>query len=100
MLVLHAHLLIGRLTAAGAGELAQTLFDALSFDMDRSLRAMGVGDMSVGHRVMDLVRAFSGRTGATDDALAMGDYSALAVTLARHVHWLAARPVPPRLNAE
>src|SRR3546814_1976737 len=85
MLVLHAHLLIRRLTAAGAGELAQTLFDALFFDMDRSLRAMGVGDMSVGKRVKDMVRAFYGRTGAYDEALAMGDDSALAATLARTV---------------
>src|SRR3546814_18691492 len=62
MLVLHAHLLIRRLTAAGAGELAQTLFDALFFDMDRSLRAMGVGDMSVGTLVLAKLSAFHGRT--------------------------------------
>src|SRR3546814_20594470 len=86
MLVLHAHLLIRRLTAAGAGELAQTLFDALFFDMDRSLRAMGVGDMSVGKRVKDMVRAFYGRTGPYDDTLALGDYSAPAAPPAPHAH--------------
>src|SRR3546814_20574086 len=57
MLVLHAHLLIRRLTAAGAGELAQTLFDALFFEMDRSLPPTGVGDSSVGHRVQDQLGA-------------------------------------------
>src|SRR3546814_8533203 len=96
MRVLHAHLLIRRLTAAGAGELAQTLFDALFFDMDRSLRAMGVGDMSFGKRVKDMVRAFCGRTGGYDEALSMGDDWVVAATLARNMHGGAEEQVAGR----
>ena len=53
MLVLHAFLVIRRLQRGGdAGEaLAQHLFDALIDDMDRSLREIGVGDLSVGKKV-------------------------------------------------
>src|SRR3546814_4340420 len=40
MLVLHAHLLIRRLTAAGAGELAQTLFDARSEEHTSELQSL------------------------------------------------------------
>src|SRR3546814_18987283 len=58
---------------------------------------MGVGDMSVGKRVKDMVRAFYGRTGAYDEALAMGDDSALAATLARNVYGAADDQVARRL---
>lgn len=86
MLVLHAHLVIRRLSGAGAGAFAQELFDTLFFDMDRTLRAMGVGDMSVGKRIKDMVRAFYGRTAAYDEALADARESVLADALARNVY--------------
>lgn len=90
MLVLHAHLVIRRLTETGAGACAQELFDTLFFDMDRTLRAMGVGDMSVGKRIKDMVRAFYGRTAAYDVALAEPEASGLAAALGRNVYGGAA----------
>jgi len=85
LLVLHTHLVVAQLTRDGATALAQNLFDALFFDMDRTLRAMGVGDMSVGKRVKDMVRAYYGRTAAYEDALSQPGDDALAAALARNV---------------
>lgn len=85
LLVLHVHLVVRHLTKAGAGDRAQALFDAMFFDMDRSLRAIGVGDMSVGKRVKDMVRAYYGRTAAYDSALQESADDALAVTLHRNI---------------
>ena len=73
LLVLHLHLVVRRLSSASeprAGEVAQALFDTFFHDMDRTLRAMGVGDMSVGKKVKDMVRAYYGRCAAYEEALA------------------------------
>lgn len=86
LLVLHVHLVVRRLSADGAGDRAQELFDALFHDMDRTLRAVGVGDMSVGKRVKDMVRAYYGRTGAYEAAIAGGDAAGLAAALSRNVY--------------
>ncbi len=85
LLVLHAHLVIRRLSADGRADLAQRTFDTLFLDMDRTLRAMGVGDMSVGKRVKDMVRAYYGRTAAYEAALTVGDGNALATAIARNI---------------
>jgi len=85
MLVLHIHLVVRRLTEGGAGDRAQQVFDALFFDMDRTLRAIGVGDMSVGKRVKDMVRAYYGRTASYEAAIAAPSESELAAALARNV---------------
>lgn len=85
LLVLHIHLVIRQLTREGAGSRAQELFDAMFFDMDRTLRGIGVGDMSVGKRVKDMVRAYYGRTAAYDSALAEGGDEALAIALDRNI---------------
>ncbi len=85
LLVLHVHLVVRRLTEGGATARAQELFDALFHDMDRTLRAIGVGDMSVGKRVKDMIRAYYGRTAAYDSALAEPGEGALATALARNV---------------
>lgn len=72
LLVLHLHLVIRRLSASGekgAGDLSQALFDTFFHDMDRTLRAIGVGDMSVGKKVKDMVRAYYGRCAVYEEAL-------------------------------
>lgn len=90
LLVLHAHLVIRRLgqfQEADARELSQTLFDAMFHDMDRSLRVMGVGDMSVGKRIKDMVRAFYGRGRAYEEALGQGEGQAdLEEVLVRNLY--------------
>jgi len=90
LLVLHVHLVVRRLTEGGAAPQAQDLFDAMFHDMDRTLRAIGVGDMSVGKRVKDMIRAYYGRTAAYDSALVDAAEGALAATLARNVFGAAA----------
>ena len=71
MLVLHAHQVIRRLRRDGdeGKELAQALFDSLTNHFDEALRAIGVGDMSIGKRVKGMGRATYGRFAAYDTGL-------------------------------
>lgn len=97
MVVLHAWLVIGRLTAGGddARRIAQYLFDAMIVDMDRSLREMGVGDLGVGRKVKAMAEAYYGRSRAYDSALATGDAD-LSGALRRNVFGA----VPPDSETE
>lgn len=76
MVVLHVFLLMRRLggvtgtKAEAARALSQALFDLMFADMDRSLREMGVGDLSVGKKVRVMSEAFFGRVAAYDRAFA------------------------------
>lgn len=87
LLVLHLHLVVRRLSSCGepgGAAIAQALFDTFFHDMDRTLRAMGVGDMSVGKKVKDMVRAYYGRCAAYEEALS-GDGD-LVDAIARNVY--------------
>lgn len=109
VLVVQAYLVLRRLRAAGeAGErLAQVTFDVMIEDLDRNLREIGVGDLSVGKKVKVMARAFYGRVAAYEAGLAedaeegslaealrrnvfRGATDAPAEALARHVRALAA----------
>jgi cytochrome b pre-mRNA-processing protein 3 len=72
---LHAYLVMrclkGMANERCAG-LSQRLFDIMFADMDRNLREMGVGDLSVGKKVKELAKAFYGRVKAYDEGLAGG----------------------------
>lgn len=72
LVVLHAALVFRRLRGLGpqALALADATFDAMTADLDRSVRELGVGDMSVGKRVKAMGQAFYGRAQAYDAALA------------------------------
>lgn len=74
MIVIHAHLLFRRLAALGEeGELlSQEVFDVMFKDMDRSLREMGVGDLSVGKHVKGMAKAFYGRTQLYEEGFIAG----------------------------
>lgn len=76
MLVLHVYLLVNR-TNAETDErgtaFSQSVFDLLFEDMDRSLREMGVGDLSVGKKVKKMAQVFYGRAKAYDEALKVYD---------------------------
>jgi cytochrome b pre-mRNA-processing protein 3 len=87
MLVLHLVLVLRRLRGAGerAGARAQALVDLFTADMDRSLREMGVGDLTVPKRVKTMAEAFYGRLEAYVAALDAGDAAALEAALARNV---------------
>ncbi len=87
MIVLHTVLVLDRLASEGraAQDLAQGLTDEVFADMDRSLREMGVGDLSVGKKVRRMAEVFYGRVQAYSGALKSGDSAALAEALYRNV---------------
>lgn len=61
----------GRVT--GRGTVSLPLFDEMFADMDRNLREMGIGDLSVGRRVKSLARYFYSMAAAYRDGLNRGD---------------------------
>jgi cytochrome b pre-mRNA-processing protein 3 len=60
MIVMYIFLVLDRLKNA-QGALQQELTDEFFRDMDRSLREMGVGDLSVGKKVRKMAEAYQGR---------------------------------------
>jgi cytochrome b pre-mRNA-processing protein 3 len=84
-LSLHVILVLRRLKAlpAPAQEVAQDLVDLTFRELDRSLREMGVGDISVPKRVKSLAQAFYGRVAGYADALDAGDRETLAAALGK-----------------
>jgi cytochrome b pre-mRNA-processing protein 3 len=88
MIALHAILLMNRLAQGGpqAKALSQRLFDEFFADMDRSLREMGVGDLSIGKKVRKMTEVFYGRAKAYREALERGDRGALERALARNIY--------------
>jgi len=100
---LHAFLLIHRLRylPQPGPALAQAVFDAMFSDMDRTLREMGVGDLSVGRRVREMWEAFHGRALAYEAALQSADPAELPAALARNIwHGSAAPQRPPEGAAD
>ncbi|MFG1479523.1 ubiquinol-cytochrome C chaperone family protein [Xanthobacter sp. V4C-4] len=87
MVLLHTILVCHRLKAGNATEQAvsQGVFDAFAADMDRTLREMGVGDLSVPKKMKKIGAAFYGRAAAYDAALAADDDTLLVAALARNV---------------
>ncbi|MEP9377846.1 ubiquinol-cytochrome C chaperone family protein [Aquabacter sp. CN5-332] len=86
LLLLHTFLVCHRLKGESeeARAVSQEVFDAFLDDMDRTLREMGVGDLTVPKRMKKIGQAFYGRTAAYDAALAEGA-DALTLALARNV---------------
>ena len=102
LIVLHVFLVIHRLRQIygknrDAEELSQVLFDVMMGDMDRSLREMGVGDLSVGKKVKAMAKAFFGRVEAYDTGLKEGG-DALEQALLRNLYRGEA-PRPEALSA-
>jgi len=87
MIVLHAYIVIRRLRELGeeGGRIAQSLFDQMFADMDRNLREIGVGDLSVGKQVKRMAKRFYGSVEAYDRGLAADDDDALSTALERNV---------------
>ncbi len=83
MIAIHAYLVLDRLKGCDAG-FRQALVDELFADMDRSLREMGAGDLSVGKKVRKMAEVFYGRIAAYERALPQGP-EALEAALARNV---------------
>jgi cytochrome b pre-mRNA-processing protein 3 len=87
MLVLHAMLIMRRFKQDGERTrvLGQNLFDHMFYDMDRSLREIGVSDLAVGKRVKQMSSAFLGRIAAYEEGLD-GAEDTLEAALIRNVY--------------
>jgi cytochrome b pre-mRNA-processing protein 3 len=88
MIVLHVVLLLRRLRQPGEHKkrLAQALVDYMAADLDRSIRELGVGDLSVGKFMKRLGQGLYGRAAAYDTALDNGDRVALREALLRNIY--------------
>jgi cytochrome b pre-mRNA-processing protein 3 len=83
----------------GEGErLGRALLEAMVEDLDRNLREMGVGDLSVGRWVKRMTASVLARAAALDDALAGGGRAALE-TLLRRAFYPEEPPPPGGLEA-
>lgn len=88
MLLLHAALLVRRLNGVETGgqALAQEYFDRMFTEMDRAVREMGVGDLSVRRHVRAMMKAFYGRATAYGEALDGQNPDLLKQALIRNVY--------------
>ena len=92
MVALHAFLVMDRLgRVSGQGRVSQSLFDVMFADMDRNLREMGVGDLSVGKRVKALAGHFYAMAAACRDGLNRDD-TVLRTALSDYVYGGEAPP--------
>ena len=79
-LILHMFLLQKRLVGTKSGGLlAQALMDRMSEDLDRSIREMGVGDLSVGKNVKRLFRMVDQRFHLYEGSLDKAEQMATAL---------------------
>lgn len=94
MIILHVWMVMRRLSRLGneGGEaLARAMVELMFTDMDRNLREMGVTDLRVGKRVLNMAEAFYGRAGAYDKAVTEGGDS-LAAALERNLYQSGGAP--------
>lgn len=93
LLALHGFLILHRLKREGeaARRLAQDVFDTMFEDLDRNLREIGIGDLSVGKRVRLLAENFYGRIRAYEEGLS-DPREKLDAAISRNVLANAAEP--------
>ena len=91
LLLLHVLLVMLRLTD---GDVRQRLFDLMFADMDRSLREMGVGDMSIGKKMKPMLAGFYGRAKVYEKALAETNDAILTEALSRNLYGVTSGIAP------
>lgn len=86
MMFLHAGLLVSRLCRLGpqGAKLAQAVFDEMFLNYDWALREIGIGDLSVPHKVKKMMMVFKGQAVAYDEA-ARASLSETKAVLLRNV---------------
>ena len=99
LICLHAFLYLHRLRAdwPDSAALSQAFFDTMFADLDRALREMGTGDLSVGKQVKRMARGFYGRIRAYQEGVERDD-SSLAAALERNLFGTV-RGSAPRIGA-
>ena len=99
VIVLHAYFVMKRLKELGpeAGSTSQALFDYMFLDMDKNLREMGIGDLSVGKKIKAMATAFYGRIKAYDEGLEAGNEQ-LANSLRRNI-FVDSEPAETQITA-
>lgn len=87
MICLHLALVLRHLRSSdkSVGEFSQQLFDLFFKDMDRSLRELGAGDLSVPKKIQKMGNVFYGLLGKLTEALDARDRQALEALLRRNV---------------
>ena len=95
LICLHAFFYLHRLRAERprGEDVGQYFVDEMFADMDRSLREIGTGDLSVGREVKRMAQAFYGRVKAYEQGLAEGD-ALLTAVLARNLYGTVPQPAP------
>jgi cytochrome b pre-mRNA-processing protein 3 len=100
LIALHEFLVLHRIRGeASAQPFGQALFDAMFGDMDRALRELGTGDLSVGKQVKRMATGFYGRisvyqagiagTGDLDQALRDNLFGTVEQPDPQHIVWFA-----------
>lgn len=90
MIVLHIFLVLDRLKGESES-FRQRLTDVFFSDLDRTLREMGVGDLSVSKKIRPMAEAYAGRIKAYAMAIDQGG-AALVEALQRNVYAGDANP--------
>jgi cytochrome b pre-mRNA-processing protein 3 len=87
MVALHVLLYGRRLQRAGGDgpALAQAVVDAFFADLDRNLREMGVGDLSMGRKMKQIAATWMARARDLGAALDAGDVAGIAAVLRRNL---------------
>ena len=87
LITLHMFIVLRRLKELGDEgiKLSQDLFDIMFADMDKNMREMGVGDLSVGKKIKVLATAFYGRIKAYDNGIAGLNDETLVACLKRNL---------------
>jgi cytochrome b pre-mRNA-processing protein 3 len=88
MISLHLVLLLRRLRgeSEAAKRFSQSVFDLFFKDMDRSLREMGAGDLSVPKKIKSMGNLFYGLLAALNTALDKADPAQVRAVLVRNVY--------------
>ena len=87
LICLHAFLYLYRLKSdrSRSAAVSQAFFDTMFTDMDRGLREMGTGDLSVGRHVKRMAQGFYGRIRAYQEGLECRQDRVLSAALARNL---------------
>jgi cytochrome b pre-mRNA-processing protein 3 len=88
MISLHMGLVFHRLKGEGgkAAEFGQALFDLFFKDMDRNLREMGAGDLSVPKKVRKMTELFYALMTGINEAIERDDAAGVEAVLRRNVY--------------